>query len=63
MMHPTPEQQNDFLGKVLPLAEKVIAAEGFTNKRGNEMTRAINLAMGHQPVRKQNENRKRFCFR
>lgn len=49
MTNPTSQQQNDFLTKVLPLAEKAIAAEGFTTKQGNPVPRAINLAMGLQP--------------
>ena len=48
-MNPTEQQQADFLNKVLPLAEEAIKATGFTTKRGNTMSRALNLAMGLQP--------------
>ena len=48
-MNPTPEQQDDFLNKVVPLAERLVAAESFTVRSGNAITRAINLAMGLSP--------------
>lgn len=49
MMQPTPEQQADFLEKVLPLAEKLVASENFAVRKGNPVSRAINLAMGLSP--------------
>lgn len=48
-MHPTPEQQEDFLDKVVPLAEELVSAENFTVRKGSAITRAINLAMGLAP--------------
>jgi len=51
-MHPTEQQQVDFLDKVLPLAERAVASENFVLKRGNAVSRALNLAMGLQPRKK-----------